>query len=188
MFVFTSREPHHVCQVGGKFPALRELDVSSNALAALTTLQTKCDFPVLTSLDLQKNSIPGYSELSNLGEWWSHGKQPLPKLTKLCIAGNPWMLEEGFDEGKHPTEVLVYVPQLMALDLLPIKDEENDVPFPTPEQVEEATNTRQERQEAEKAEAERCVSPPAHRILHTVDSHDSYSSLSWCQDPPREGG
>lgn len=146
---------NEVKQVGGKYPELQKLDLSHNQLESLETF-AKSDFPCLSNLDLQSNMIVGYKELVFLGEWWSHTEtKPLPQLANLYIAGNPWLLEEGFDEGKHPTEVLVYLPKLKRLDLLPMKDEENDIPFPTAEQLEEASSMRQAKAEEEKAEAER---------------------------------
>jgi len=151
-------------KMGAKLPSLLSLDLSENAFEALETLQAKSELPSVTTLDLRKNTLPAgedfYKELKFLGEWWSHEKQPMPNLTTLKVADQAWMQpnEEGetsFDAGKHPTEVLVYLPKLKALDDLPIQEEENEVPFPTDEQLEEAAAKRAEIEEAQKAEYEK---------------------------------
>jgi len=141
-------------KVAGNFAGVSELGLGQNNLSTLASFQREALFPVLHSLDLQENKIPGYGELQHLGAWWSHAKNPLPKLSKVCLAGNPWMLAEDFDAGKRPVEVLTYLPGLTALDELPVTEEDNEVPFPTPEQLEEAAAMRGEREESEKAEAE----------------------------------
>jgi len=140
---------NEIQKVSGRFPALKELDLASNGLKTLKSLKAGADMPVLESLHVENNELPGYTELIFIGKW-SHEKEPLPSLTQLFIAGNPWLIEEGFDEGKHPVETLCYLPKLKRLDQLPFKDEENDVPFATPEQLEEATPLREERIEAER--------------------------------------
>jgi len=153
---------NQIKKVAVRLPALQKLDLESNELDSLETFQSKAELPSVTTLNLRSNQLPAgeafYKQLSSLGEWWSHGtKQPLASLSTLQVSGQPWMLEEegGFDEAKHPTEVLVYLPKLQVLDQLPFKDEENEVPFPTPEQLEEAATKRAEIEEAEKTEAER---------------------------------
>lgn len=147
----------------GSLLSLEMFDLSDNDLNCLESLRS-CSFPKLSELNVSRNKLSGYGALSNLGAWWSHESAGLTTLRRLCIAGNPWMLEEGFDEGKNPVEVLVYLPQLTGLDNLPLKDEDNDIPFATPEQLEEAATIRSERQEAEKAAEQERLRLEAERL------------------------
>jgi len=119
----------------------------------------KADFPTLQTLNLEKNKLPGHSQLKHIGQWWDHATPRMPALTKLCIAGqegvwmNPGEEDAPFDEARHPIMVLIYMPNLKALDNLPLKTEEEDIPFGTAEQLEEAQPLRVEAVDAEKAAA-----------------------------------
>ena len=153
---------NQITKVGaGKYAGVSSLNLAGNCMEDLSCFaDPKCDFPALESLNLEKNKLPGYGELKHIGQWWDHATPRMPNLTKLCIADqqsiwmNPGEEDPPFDDAKHPVMVLVYMPGLTALDQLPLKTEEEDIPFGTAEQLEEAEPLRTEAVEAEKAAAE----------------------------------
>eukprot|EP00656_Telonema_subtile_P048278 TRINITY_DN5704_c0_g1_i1.p1 TRINITY_DN5704_c0_g1~~TRINITY_DN5704_c0_g1_i1.p1 ORF type:complete len:383 (+),score=141.98 TRINITY_DN5704_c0_g1_i1:170-1318(+) len=162
------------------FSELVELDLCGNLLGSqepISGFTVPGSFGKVSVLDLSHNKLGSYAGLTALGAWWSHesgegGWVPLRALTTLKMAQNPLTSspedEEapGFDEAKHPVEVLCYLPRLTQLDSLPEYDEDGELvgPFGTEEQLEEAKEKRTQVEDEEKEAKRKADEEEAARV------------------------